>query len=88
MSCKFAFKWLGPYRITNIIKDKSMYMLKKLDRLQLVGTFIGNKFKKFYLRQQLQLDYAPNLEHKEIPTLNNFLAGNDNSDFSNTPDNF
>ena len=51
MSRKLAFKWLGPYKISNTIKDKDIYMLKKLDGLQLAGTFAGYRLKKFYLWQ-------------------------------------
>ena len=28
---KLTFKWLGPYRIHNAIKEKGTYLLKKLD---------------------------------------------------------
>ena len=51
MTCKFAFKWLSLYKIDDTIKDKSIYILKKLDRLQLAGIFIGNKLKKFQFQQ-------------------------------------
>ena len=69
MSRKLSFEWLGPYRICDAIKDKSTYILEELDRSQLAGTFADDKLKKFHPRQQLQLDHAPNLDHKEIPTL-------------------
>ena len=88
MSCKLAFKWLGPYQICNLIKDKSIYILEKLDRSQLAGIFTGDKLKKFHLRQQLQLYYIPYLVHEEIPTLNDFFAGNNNSDLPDAPDDF
>lgn len=88
MSCKLRFKWLGPYQICNSVKDKGTYMLKKLDRLQLASKFAGDKLKKFHARHQIQIDHIPNLEHKEILTLNDFFVSNDNSDFFNTFDNF
>ena len=43
MSRKLAFKWLGPCRITDAIKDKGTYMLEELDGSQLSGTFAGNR---------------------------------------------
>ncbi len=88
MSRKLAFKWLGPYRISDVVKDKGMYMLEELDGSQLAGTFAGNRLKTFHPRQRLQLDHSPNLKQEEIPTLNDFLTGDDNSDFSDTPDDF
>lgn len=33
LSRKLVFKWRGPYRISDLVKDKSTYILEKLDRL-------------------------------------------------------
>ena len=88
MSCKLAFKWLGPYRIYNSVKDKGTYMLEELDGSRLAGTFAGDRLKKFHPRQRLQLDHVPDLEHEEIPTLDDFLAGDDDSDLSDASDKF
>ena len=85
MSHKLAFKWLGPYRICNSVKDKGTYMLEELDGSRLAGTFAGDRLKKFHPRQRLQLDNAPDLGEEEIPTLDNFLAGDDDSDLSDAP---
>lgn len=49
--CKLFFKWLELYQICNIVKDKNTYMLIKLDRLQLAGIFVSDKFRKFYSYQ-------------------------------------
>ena len=87
MSRKLSFKWLGPYRICDAIKDKGTYILEELDGSQLAGTFAGDRLKKFHPRQQLQLDHAPNLDHEEIPTLDDFLIGDSDSDLSDVPDN-
>lgn len=84
---KLFFKWLGLYQICNAIKNKGIYTLEKLDRLQLFSTFIGNRIKKFYPCQQFKLNYTPNLNNKEILTLNNFLTDS-NSKLSNLSDNF
>lgn len=83
MFCKLSFKWLEPYQICDILKNKSMYILKELDGSRLVDTFAGDRFKELHLRQQLQLDHASNLDHEEIPTLDDFLAGDRNSELSN-----
>ena len=82
MSRKLSFKWLGLYQICNALKDKGMYIPKELDGSQLARIFAGDRLKKFYPCQQLQLDHAPNLDHKEIPTLDNFIIGNNDNDFS------
>ena len=88
MSRKLSFKWLGPYRICDAVKDKGTYMLEELDGSRLAGTFAGDRLKKFHPRQRLQLDHAPNLDHEEIPTLSNFLAGDSDSELSEAPDDF
>lgn len=85
-SYKLFFRWLGPYQICNTVKDKGMYMLKELDVSQLIGIFIGNRLKKFHLRQQLQLDHVTNLDYEKISTINDFFIGNNDSDLSDVPD--
>lgn len=88
MSRKLSFKWLGPYRICDAVKDKGTYVLEELDGSRLAGTFAGDRFKKFHPRQRLQLDHAPDLDREEIPTLDNFLAGDSDSDLSDALDDF
>ena len=85
MSRKLSYKWLGPYRICDMVKDKGTYMLEELDGSRLADTFAGDRVKKFYLRQRLQLDHAPNLNNEEISTLDDFLADSD-SELSDAPD--
>lgn len=82
---KLSLKWLGLYQICDALKDKDTYILEKLNRSQLAGTFVSDKLKKFHVRQQLQLDHAPNLNHEEILTFDNFLIGDSDSDFSDMP---
>ncbi len=60
-------------------------MLEELNGLRLVGTFAGDRLKKFHPRQRLQLDHAPDLDHEEILTLDNFLIGDNDSDFFDAP---
>lgn len=42
ISQKLRFEWINLCRISNTVKDKSAYMFKELDRLQLAGIFAGN----------------------------------------------
>ena len=62
---KLAFKWLGPYQISNAIKDKGTYMLEEFDRLQLANISADNRLKKFHPWQQLYLDHTPNFDYEE-----------------------
>lgn len=87
MSRKLTFKWLGPYKIYNAVKDKSMYMVKKLNRSRLAGTFARDKFQKFHPRQKPHLDQTPDLTYKVVPTLKDFLADNGDKLFD-IPDDF
>ena len=57
-----------------------MYMLEELD------TFAGDRLKKFHPRWRLHLDHAPDLDHKDLPNLDNFLTGDGDSDLSDVPD--
>lgn len=60
-------------------------MLEELDGSQLSGTLLGDRPKKFYPRQRLQLDHAPD---EEIPSLNEFLAGDNDSELPDAPEVF
>ncbi len=88
MSRQLAFKWLGQYRISDAVRDKCTYMLEELDGSQLAGTFAGDRLKKFYPRQRLQLGHVPDQSDEEIPTLEEFLAGDSDSDLSDAPPDF
>lgn len=47
----------------------------------------GDRLTKFHPCQQLQLNHTRNLNHEEIPTFDNFLVGNSDNNFSDTPAN-
>lgn len=64
-----------------------MYILKELDRLQLANTFANDKLKKSHPYQQLQLDYAPNINSDEIPTFD-ILLTDSNIKLSDPPNDF
>lgn len=88
MSWKLSLKWLEPYRICDVVKDKGTYMLEELDGLRLASTFAGDRLKKFHPQQRLYLDHVPDLDLEEIPTLDDLIAGDSDSDFSEAPDGF
>lgn len=87
MSQKQAFKWLGLYRIYNAVEGKGTYMLEKLDGSRLAGTFAGDRLKKFHPRQRLRLNHTPDLNQQVVPTLEDFLAADDDN-LSKIPDDF
>ena len=87
MSRTLSFRWLGPYRICDAVKDKGTYMLEELDGSRLAGTFAGDRLKKFHPRQELRLDQTPDLTHEVVPTLEDFLA-DDSDELSDVPDDF
>ncbi len=85
LSRKLAFKRLGPYQISDVVRDKGTYVLEKLVRSRLAGTFAGDRLKKFHPRQRLQLDNSPDQGDEEILTLEKFFAGDNDSDLSDAP---
>ncbi len=62
-------------------------MLEELDGSRLASILSDNRLKKFHLRERLQLDHTTNLDHEEIPTLDDFLANDIDSDLSDTSNN-
>ena len=49
MSRNMFFKWLGPYRVCDAVKDKGTYMLKEFDGFRLSGMFAGDRLRYFTL---------------------------------------
>ena len=47
-SHKLDFRWLGPYRIAELVRDKGTYFLKELNGIRLSGTFAENRLKFFH----------------------------------------
>ena len=64
MSIKLAFKWLGPYRIAEVVPEKGTYFLKELNGTRLKGTIAGNRLKRFHSRQRL--DELEDLSDSEL----------------------
>lgn len=48
---KLVFRWLSLCKIYNIVKKKKIYMLERLDKSHLAGTFAKTRFKKFHYRK-------------------------------------
>ena len=44
---KLLYKWLGPYRVRKAIPEKGTYILEEFDGTELLGTYAGNRLKKF-----------------------------------------
>jgi len=53
---KLSYKWLGPYRVRKAIPEKGTYILEEFDGTQLAGTYLGNRLKKFVVRNRF---YGP-----------------------------
>jgi len=49
-SQKLKNRWLGPYRIREIVEDRGTYLLDELDGTKLDGIFAGDRIKKFHPR--------------------------------------
>jgi hypothetical protein len=45
---KLKYKWRKSFRIKKIIQDKRIYLLQKLDEINLIEIFVENKIKKFH----------------------------------------
>lgn len=67
------------------VEGKGTYMLEELDGSRLASTFARDRIKKFHLRQRLCFDHTPNLDQEVVPTLEDFLAADDDN-LSKIPD--
>ena len=45
---KLDWKWLGPYRINEVIPEKGTYVFKDLNGMVIIKTVGGSQFKFFY----------------------------------------
>jgi hypothetical protein len=51
---KLKYKWRKSFRVKEIIQDKEIYFLQKLDEIDLIEIFVENKIKKFHQKQILK----------------------------------
>ncbi len=52
---KLKYKWRESFRVKKIIQDKKIYLLQKLDEINLIEIFVENKIKKFHQKQILKI---------------------------------
>ncbi len=52
---KLKYKWRESFWIKEIIQNKEIYFLQKLDEIDLIEIFIENKIKKFHQKQSLKI---------------------------------
>ena len=54
-SDKLSFYWVGPYRVSEAQPDRNYYRLAELDGTALQHTVVGNRLKKFHVREDLDI---------------------------------
>jgi hypothetical protein len=52
---KLKYKWRRSFRVKKVIQNKKIYLLQKLDDIDLIEIFVENKIKKFHQRQSLKI---------------------------------
>ncbi len=52
---KLKYRWRKSFRIKKIIQNKEIYLLQKLDEIDLIEIFVENTIKKFHQRQNLEI---------------------------------
>ena len=52
--------WLGPYLIKEARLDLGTYLLSELDGAKLNGVYAGDRLKRFFQREGIELDEAEN----------------------------
>jgi hypothetical protein len=51
---KLKYKWRESFRVKKIIQNKEIYLLQKLDEIDLIEIFVENRIKKFHQRQSFK----------------------------------
>jgi hypothetical protein len=52
---KLKYRWRESFRIKKVIQNKEIYLLQKLDEIDLAEIFVENRIKKFHQRQSLEI---------------------------------
>jgi hypothetical protein len=52
---KLKYKWRRSFRVKEVIQNKEIYFLQKLDEIDLAEIFVENKIKKFHQKQSLKI---------------------------------
>ena len=68
-SHKLDYRWLGPYQLADLVRDKRTYLLKELDGARLQGTYTRNRLKFFYTRGLIDVQEMTTNERREETNL-------------------
>jgi hypothetical protein len=52
---KLKYRWRRSFRVKKVIQNKEIYLLQKLDDIDLTEIFVENRIKKFHQRQSLKI---------------------------------
>ncbi len=52
---KLKYRWRESFRIKEVMRDKKIYLVQKLDEINLTEIFVENRIKKFHQRQILKI---------------------------------
>jgi uncharacterized protein YqgQ len=52
---KLKYRWRKSFRVKEIIQNKKIYFLQKLDEIDLIKIFVENEIKKFHQKQILKI---------------------------------
>jgi superfamily I DNA/RNA helicase len=72
---KLKYKWRRSFRVKEIIQDKKIYLLQKLDEIDLTEIFVENKIKKFHQKQILK--FSSFISSNSIMNDHEFIDEND-----------
>ena len=64
-SKKLDNRWLGPYLIREARLDLGTYLLSELDGTKLNGVYAGDRLKRFFQREGIELDTAEDAADKD-----------------------
>jgi hypothetical protein len=72
---KLKYKWRKSFRIKEVIQNKEIYFLQKLDKTDLIEIFVENRIKKFHQRQNLEI--SSSVSSNSIMNDHEFIDEND-----------
>jgi hypothetical protein len=51
---KLKYRWRESFRVKKVIQNKEIYLLQKLDEINLIKIFVENRIQKFHQKQNLK----------------------------------
>jgi hypothetical protein len=72
---KLKYKWRESFRIKEVIQNKKIYLLQKLDEIDLIEIFVENRIKKFHQKQNLKT--SSSVSSNSIMNDHDFIKKND-----------